>query len=290
MNKNPMQRWLDERSTALREFIRITDGCWNDLVLRLQKQLDAPRLDFYDEVVWTFLLGVSYAAVGWEGLRKLESFLSGQAIAPNVQHPIWLEALPVPPRNREGNTNLDLAIGAITGRLDKEGGIAHDPADGDSVTFCEMKWYSDISCRVTHDQHRNQLSRVIENAVTFQDGEGRFANQVSVTLVTPAIFVDTEPKSRLYHFKIEEYRRDPSILLAEWRRSYEQMPKRMQGDWSYPDEARLREILESGFTLQHLSFEELFDRAPESEFSPLLREFLAVANGATARFGRRPIA
>lgn len=190
----------------------------------------------------------------------------------------------MPPRRKEGNTNVDLAIGAITGRGDKEGGIAYDPALGPSVTFCEMKWYSDISKNVTHDQHRNQLSRVIENAVTFQ-GAQQLVEKVTVTLVTPQIFVGTEPKSRLYHYKVGEYRRDPRILLAEWERSYHPMPKRVQSDWAYPDEARILEILEKRFTLQHLSFEELFLGAPESGFSMLLGDFLVAANGSMARFG-----
>ncbi|MCB1088457.1 MAG: hypothetical protein KDM63_15570, partial [Verrucomicrobiae bacterium] len=62
-----------------------------------------------------------------------------------------------------------------------------------------MKWYSDLSKNVTNDQHRNQLSRIIENAVVFQ-GKGALVERVTVTLVTPEIFVGTEPKSRLYHY------------------------------------------------------------------------------------------
>jgi hypothetical protein len=83
-------------------------------VNRLYGQLDAPIADYYDEVVWTFLLGLSYAAGGWDGIRKLQSLLSGYAVAPSVQYRLWLEALPVPPRKSEGNTNVDLAFGAIT--------------------------------------------------------------------------------------------------------------------------------------------------------------------------------
>lgn len=286
MTDHHMHAWIQKNAGDLRQFFRVTDDRWIHLVGRLQKQLEAPLPDFYDEVVWTFLLGLSYAAGGWDGIRKLESTLSDAKVDSTAQHPIWLEALPMPPRRKEGNTNVDLAIGAITGRGDKEGGIAYDPALGPSVTFCEMKWYSDISKNVTHDQHRNQLSRVIENAVTFQ-GAQQLVEKVTVTLVTPQIFVGTEPKSRLYHYKVGEYRRDPRILLAEWERSYHPMPKRVQSDWAYPDEARILEILEKRFTLQHLSFEELFLGAPESGFSMLLGDFLVAANGSMARFGSR---
>jgi len=292
-----MQNWIKDETKHLRGFFRITDDRWSHLVRRLTDQLDARRLDFYDEVVWTFLLGVSYAASGWDGVRKLESLLSGGPVDPSAQHPIRLEALPMPPRRKEGNTNVDLALGAVTDRPSlkvdttdrpaKEGGIAYDPTLGSSVTFCEMKWYSDISKSVTHDQHRNQLSRVIENAVTFQSNR-RFVERVTVTLVTPRIFVGTEPKSRLYHYKVEEYRKNPSILLAEWRRSYQRMPKRSDTDWKYPDDSQLLDILTNRFTLQHLSFEELFEKAPESAFTPHLQEFLSAANGSQSRFGCDP--
>jgi len=289
-----MQSWINKETDQLRGFFEGTRGRWDHLVRRLNDQLEARRPDFYDEVVWTFLLGVSYAASGWDGIRKLESLLSGTTVDPTVQHPIWLEALPMPPRSKEGNTNVDLAIGAIGPRAGKEGGIAYDPTLGSSVTFCEMKWYSDISKNVTHDQHRNQLSRVIENAVTFQ-GHDQFVKQVTVTLVTPEIFVRTEPKSRLYHYKLEEYK-NPEILFREWQRSYKRMPMRSQVDWTYPDESHLRKMLEPGngspgnFKLLHLSFEELFEKAPESAFTPLLQEFLSAANGSQNRFGCDPSA
>ena len=286
MNDNQMHSWIENKTRSLREFFEVTNDRWNHLVRRLPGRTDPPPADFYDEVVWTFLLGLSYASAGWDGIRKLESILSGSAVDSGVQHPIWLEALPMPPRSKEGNTNVDLAIGAIGPRAGKEGGIAYDPTLGSSVTFCEMKWYSDISKNVTHDQHRNQLSRVIENAVTFQ-GHDQFVKQVTVTLITPEIFVRTEPKSRLYHYKLEEYK-NPEILFREWQRSYKRMPKRSQVDWNYPDESHLREILESRFSLKHISFEELFESAPESDFTTILKDFLAAANGATNRFGCTP--
>lgn len=161
MNDNQMHSWIENKTRSLREFFEVTNDRWNHLVRRLPGRTDPPPADFYDEVVWTFLLGLSYASAGWDGIRKLESILSGAEVDSGVQHPIWLEALPMPPRRKEGNTNVDLAIGAIGPRAGNDGGIAHDPTLGSSVTFCEMKWYSDISKSVTHDQHRNQLSRVI---------------------------------------------------------------------------------------------------------------------------------
>jgi|GEM_PF-762862 len=301
MNIEPLRHWIGTERPEPRVYIKVTDDRWNQLVNLLFRQLDAPSADFYDEVVWTFLLGLSYAAGGWDGIQKLEWLLSGRKVDPSVQHGIRLEALPIPPRTKEGNTNVDLAIGAIGDRFatevnmtdlnSKEGGIAYDPAFGSSVTFCEMKWYSDIAYKVTHDQHRNQLSRVIENAVTFQS-RGQRVDQVTVTLVTPGIFVatDTAPKSRLYQYKFEEYRRDPSILLAEWICSDKHMPKRYQDDWKYPEIDDLSDLLENRFALQHLSFEDLFAQAPESELSPFFKEFVSTFNGSEKRFGCVPSA
>lgn len=188
--------WIENRETDLRTHIRVSTDRWNSLKVRLSDQCMQKRTDYYDEVVWTFLLAIAYASGGPEGVRSLEAMLSNRPSQSDASSQIWLEALPMPPRKAEGNTNVDLAMGAISERAGSDGGIQLDSQLGDSVTFCEMKWYSDISKSVTNDQHRNQLSRIIENAVTFQRC-GKFVDRVTVTLVTPKVFVESEPKSRL---------------------------------------------------------------------------------------------
>ena len=87
-----------------------------------------------------------------------------------------------------------------------DGGI--QAAQGASwVCFCEMKWYSDISGKVTHDIHRNQLARVIENAIAFASAP---LDRAHVALVTPASF--RASRSRLYGYKFEEYERDANVF------------------------------------------------------------------------------
>lgn len=83
--------------------------------------------------------------------------------------------------------------------------------DGGFICFCEMKWYSDISKDVTHDKYRNQLVRVIDNALMFED-KGMLPERIFVTLVTPKVFKERKPKSRLYTYKFEEYANERAIF------------------------------------------------------------------------------
>src|SRR5580704_1734342 len=57
---------------------------------------------------------------------------------------------------------------------------------------------------VYYDKHRNQLARVIENAVYFNHGN-RFPQDVHVTLVTPDVFHSCQVRSRLHQYKYSEY-------------------------------------------------------------------------------------
>ena len=121
-----------------------------------------------------------------------------------------------------------------------------------------MKWYSDISGRVTHDVHRNQLARVIENAMAFRSEP---LDRVHVALVTPASF--RESRSRFYAYKFEEYERDRSALLGDLERSCLEPAYR-------PDdlEARLERL-----HLHWVTFDALFDGMPESELASAVRSF-----------------
>ena len=91
-----------------------------------------------------------------QGVTMLTRALTGsnQREPPNPK--IWFEVLPIPPRKREGQTHLDLALGTIAKREGTESGIELDDVESPWICFCEMKWHSDISYRVTHDIHRNQ--------------------------------------------------------------------------------------------------------------------------------------
>ena len=69
---------------------------------------ELPRFGLGDETMWTFLVAVGYAAGSAQGVQKLSRLLTGQEL-PGPESPrIWLEALPFPPRKREGSTHLDL--------------------------------------------------------------------------------------------------------------------------------------------------------------------------------------
>ncbi len=84
-------------------------------------------------------------------------------------------------------------------------GIQLSDTDKSWICFCEMKWNSDISITVTYDLERNQLARVIENALCFQSDKHQYADEVTVTLVTPEMFYISKCKSRLFQYKYEEY-------------------------------------------------------------------------------------
>ncbi|MDF1862123.1 MAG: hypothetical protein P1U87_18045 [Verrucomicrobiales bacterium] len=282
---------IQSQKRELEPFFGITDGRWDNLMLRLQKELK-PQQDYYDEVVWTFLLSLAFVSDGAAGVNALYQALTGTAEKIETSNAIRLEALPIPPRIMEGNTNIDLALGAISERSGTPGGIDYDIQKGKSIVFCEMKWYSDISTKVTHDQTRNQLSRIIENAMTFQTN-GKFPEKVTVTLVTPQLFVGQAIKSRLYQYKFEEYKNSPKSLIDEWRASHHLMkprnsedPRSSFPDWTYPEEEELRDRLMHGFEIKHISFEELFEKAPDTPLTASIRAFVAEHNHATNRFGQ----
>jgi hypothetical protein len=70
---------------------------------------------------------------------------------------------------------------------------------------------------VTASRHRNQLARVIENALMLRATDGTFAERVYVTLITPQVFRDRSAPSRLYRYKWDEYTQDHSGLLGNLR-------------------------------------------------------------------------
>jgi hypothetical protein len=98
-------------------------------------------------------------------------------------------------------------------------GIELAPIGKDNIILCEFKWYSDIDNRVSYNLHRNQLARVIENALLFRSANGQFAKQVHVCLVTPKSFRDRQVFSRLYQYKYNAYDRPPGYgsLVADLR-------------------------------------------------------------------------
>ena len=180
---------LEENRDAITQCLYLGGERWSRLPERIRSyeaEHASPEL-FKDEQVWTFLAACGYAIAGAEGIEKLTKILTGLDLTQPKDAKIWMEVLPFPPRKREGNTNLDLALGTIKCRDETTGGIKLGSQSPSWICFCEMKWYSDISTSTTHDIHRNQLARVVENALYFNDGD-RLSDCVYVALVTPKAF------------------------------------------------------------------------------------------------------
>ena len=208
---------LKKNCCEITKRLYLSEGHWCDLLKRVRSCEGVERL-CNDEQVWTFLAACGYA-IDCKGVEKLTKILTGLDLPQPEDAKIWMEVLPLPPRAREGNTNLDLALGTITCRGETTGGIKLGSQSSSWICFCEMKWYSDISTRTTHDIHRNQLARVIENALYFNDG-ARPSGCVYVALVTPKAFKNTNVKSRLYQYKFEEYEADRGHLLKDLKRVF----------------------------------------------------------------------
>ena len=135
-----------------------------------------------------------------------------------------------------------------------------------------MKWYSDMSISTTHDIHRNQLARVIENALYFNDGdrpsncvdENRYSDCVYVALVTPKAFKGREVNSRLYQYKFEEYEADRDHLVKDVEACV--LEKRKHASGNVADRA-------GKLTLRWSTYDEIFAEIPDSKISEKLKEF-----------------
>jgi len=212
-------------------------------------------------------VGCGYAVAGEDGVARLTETLTGSNQKSPANPKIWFEVLPVAPRKREGETHLDLALGTIAVREGTESGIRLDDVGSPWVCFCEMKWYSDISVRVTCDVDRNQLARVTENALCFQ-ASGKYAEKVYVTPVTPATFRNPRLKSRLYQYKFEEYDADRTCLMDDLEACV--LEKNEQADWSFPPDLAQRV---ASLSLRWVTYDELFQNLPDSPIAAELTKF-----------------
>jgi hypothetical protein len=267
---------LTTHKAAITDYLHVGYAVWDDLIARVQRQGAKPPGDCVDEQLWTFLVGCGYAIARKRGVTDLTRLLTGSEHRSRTKPNIWFEVLPTPPRKKEGETHVDLALGTSALRDGTGSGIRLDEVKAPWVCFCEMKWYADISCRVTYDLHRNQLARVIENALCFQTC-GRYAEKVYVTLVTPAAFRDAAPKCRLYQYKFEEYNKpDRAPLIADLKAcalTKSGPPK--QPDWFFPRD--LAERAKSLLSLRWVTYDELFDEKnlPDSAIVGQLLDFWA---------------
>jgi hypothetical protein len=252
---------------------------------RLRKYEGSSRENrgLYDEQIWTLLFTYGFVAGSGslQSLSDLAKVLTEGEGAWAPDHEARLEMLPVSPRrgilrDSEGNTEIDLILGDIAGRNRTPLSFAFK-SNGTPSWICmvEAKWLSDIACRTSHDLHWNQLIRVIETALSFQTSKGqtRYPDQVHVTLLTPGTFRhDGEPSgSRFYYYKYNEYKQYPYLVLTDLGRAAIQIHQGFAG-WSTPED--LMSHLDK-LRLHWVTYEELFERMPDSEFKVQLKEFIA---------------
>jgi hypothetical protein len=271
---------IRENQKNIEAHLKLGVGDWDDLLDRIERQeVGSARPTLNDEQLWTFLLACGYAAAKAAGVQSLTEQLTKQKCHDSNGTTIYCEVLPSPPRKGEGSTHLDLALGHIQERDNTKSGIK-PRGEASWICFCEMKWYSDIAADVTADVHRNQLARVIENALTF-GGQTPSSIEIYVTLVTPKVFSpDASVKSRLYQYKFQDYVTSNSL------------PKSLQADLAkcsltrrdgyYPDdltmESRMRRL-----RLNWVSYDELFEQMPNSVISEGIKHFWEIHGGYQGR-------
>ena len=266
---------LQKKRCVITKRLYLGKGSWCSLLEAVCKAERASPELFKDEQVWTFLAACGYAIAGAQGVEKLTKILTGLDLPQPKDAKIWMEVLPLPPRECEGNTNLDLALGTIACREGTDGGIELVSQSPSWICFCEMKWYSDISTRTTHDIHRNQLARVIENALYFNDRDedkhsecvdgDRYSDCVYVALVTPRAFKNREVNSRLYQYKFEEYEADRGHLVKDLEACVLKKREHARSDNVADRVGRL--------TLRWSTYDEIFANIPDSTISEKLKEF-----------------
>ena len=273
MDNNLLAEVLDRHKDKIELYLYMGRAKWGNLIKTIRSQEQAQSPGFADEQIWTFLIGCGYALCGEAGIRKLTKILTGSDQIKPLRPGIWFEVLPLPPRQGEGKTSIDLALGTISRRKMTKGGIQLDDSGRTWVCFCEMKYNSDISSGTTHDSQRNQLLRVIENALCFQNS-GSYTDEVFVTLVTPGVFRYAKVKSRLYQYKYEEYKNDPTRIISDLQEC--SLMHKVQTNWRYPTDI-VRRIEKLSFNW--VTYEELLTHLPcpeetfHSEIFSNLRRF-----------------
>jgi len=262
-----LSKGIRQHKDRICQTLHIGYANWDDLVDRIECQERSQCTDFADEQAWTFLVGCAYAMRGICGTTALARLLTEDNTACATK--AWFEVLPQPPRSREGSTHLDLAFGSIALRSGTQSGIELSQDKPSWICFVECKWYSDISGSVSYDKHRNQLARVIENAIYFNQGD-RFADNVHVTLLTPDTFRSCQAKSRLYRYKYQEYsntdgadiRTDLQTSCLPHRRTFPQVDERLRS-----------------LRLHWITYESLFQGVPDSELKQAFIDFTNRFNG-----------
>ena len=235
------------------------------------------------EEIWTFIIACAYAYSGKEGIQQLTSILCQIPLSEihNCYEKAYIEYMVKTPRkgiqgDALGNSVIDLALGCID--ITKKRMIHYKPdnAVNDWICLVEMKLFDDIQATSGKNPIRNQLVRIIEDAITFQKhGHNIFPNKVHVTLVTPALFQE-ETESRLYGIKFEKYHNtsqntvDVNSILTDISKT--RMNKRNEPKWKYPD--NIKDRLEINLSLHWVTFEDIIEGIPENEIKNPIQNLL----------------
>lgn len=261
-----IQQKLKDHEDEVRRFLYTTDGQWEKFTGQKARK-PGPET----EGIWVFLVACGYALGKEQGIEKLTEMLTG-GVQEKPRYPkIWFEVMPVSPRKGEGATHLDLTLGTIARRKKKgkeeytEGGIELDIEKEDTwICFCEAKLYgADIGINISNDIHRNQLARVIENALCFQASEESskkvyFSKRIYSTLIVPQSLRDDSQKSRLYHYKFQEYQLSEN-LIHDLNGCH--LEKNCEIRWKYPTDEVLSQQI-SRHCLRLVTFERLLNGLP----------------------------
>lgn len=216
------------------------------------------------ERIWTFLIACGYASKEEEGIAILTRILTG-AEQPRLLHPrVWFEAMPRSPRRGE-KTKIDLAVGTIKQRnrfgsstLSKSG-IELDDSAVPWVCFCEMKWKSEMSLKITGYDDRNQLARDIENALCIHNSS-QFADGVFFVTVTSPHFGVSYPKLKEQFLK---YQTTPDLLIHE----LSHYPRAKNAP--YPENIAKR--VQENLQLRCETFESLIEGLPKTEIADAIK-------------------
>lgn len=262
---------LEKHRARISQRLFLPSGKWGTIMDRFNALVGSRTL-CEDEQIWTFLAACGYAISGTEGVESLTNILTGSELFQPDNAKIWMEPMLFPTRKREGRSSIDLALGTINLRENKKAGIELMKTERSWICFCEMKWYSDLSLDVEYDIHRNQLARVIEHAIFFNDSAGipdqceaRYSDSVFIALVTPGVFKEMDGKSRLYQYKFREYESDDHANLLKDLKSCAMKLRNPS--------ANIDQQVERLTGLRWATYDEIFAQLPDSDICSELKRF-----------------
>lgn len=87
---------IKNNEAVIRNSLHIGYATWDRLVARVDRQEAKSKQDFYDEQIWTFLVGCGYALPSGGAAQLARSLVGEEQFTPCSK--IWFESLPSSPR------------------------------------------------------------------------------------------------------------------------------------------------------------------------------------------------